>query len=112
MQLFNWLKRKRFTTETGHPLKQVLPLNAFDYEVHYLAVPLEDLTTWVLRYVEALETGETKKWCRCLWKIHPDDIDKPEGTRRMRRVDDDLECPIHTREGFLLNFFTWLEKQD
>lgn len=27
--------------------------------------------------------------------------------RRMRRGDQDPECPVHTKEGFLLGFFDW-----
>lgn len=35
---------------------------------------------------------------------------KPPRKRRMRRGETNLECPVHTREGFILGFFKWLEK--
>jgi hypothetical protein len=110
MQLLGWWRKRRLTTESGHPVKEVPPLKPDEGGIWYLAVPMTDLTTHVLRYVDGIETGQTKDWCRCVWKFHPDDMDKPEGSRRKRRMDDDLTCPIHSKEGFLLGFFDWLEK--
>lgn len=64
----------------------------------------------VHRYVQAMETEKTKKWCKCEWIIHPDDVEKAEGQRRVRPGESHPECPVHTREGFLLHFFDWAEK--
>lgn len=62
----------------------------------------------VTQYVKDIETQNTNKWCSCQWIIHPDDIDKPQNQRRIRHGEPDLNCAIHTKEGFLLGFFTWL----
>jgi hypothetical protein len=35
-------------------------------------------------------------------------IDPPK--RRMRKGDQNPECPVHTKEGFLLGFFEWVFK--
>lgn len=94
----------------------------------------------VHRYVQAMETEQSKDWCRCVWAVHPDDQgtkrghcrlcndpqnaqqhhglpeDKALGDahtfkgKRMRKVDDHPECPVHTREGLILYFFDWAEK--
>lgn len=37
-------------------------------------------------------------------------VDPPK--RRLRRGETHPECPIHTKEGFLLGFFEWLAKRD
>lgn len=93
----------------------------------------------VNRYVAAMETEHSKDWCRCVWAVHPDDQNIKRGHcrlcnqspnardhnvantdviatdhtfkgKRMRKVADHPECPVHTREGFLLYFFEWAEK--
>ncbi len=58
-------------------------------------------------YFEKMDTVPTREWCTCPWKVHPDDHNVEEGKRRMRRVDDDDLCPLHSREGMLMYFFTW-----
>lgn len=32
----------------------------------------------------------------------------PFSGKRMRRVDDHPECPVHTREGMVMHFFEWV----
>lgn len=59
------------------------------------------------QYVRAIETETTEKWCRCEWIIHPDDVNKRKGTRRKRRGDTHFDCPVHTREGFIMGFLIW-----
>lgn len=88
----------------------------------------------VAEFVTKLEVEETHKWCKCLWRIHPDDqgiklglcrecsgsisalIHKDigadnyhtfRGIRRVR-VDDHPLCPVHTREGLLVGFIEWV----
>lgn len=37
-------------------------------------------------------------------------VDPPK--RRMRRGETNMECPVHTKEGFLLGFFKWVFEDD
>lgn len=78
----------------------------------WLSIPLEELMQLVADYTSWVETAETKEVCKCEWIIHPDDINKKpeEGKRRMRRGDTSLDCPAHTKEGYLLGFFEWLKR--
>lgn len=106
--------------ETGVPLK-------------YLVLTKEEIPVLVAEYVSAIETQETNRWCRCEWIIHPEDIEVQDNHcracgekrtanvhslleigshqflgKRMRRGDQNPECPVHTKEGFLLYFFEWV----
>jgi len=65
----------------------------------------------VIAYVAWLEETETKFTCTCQWTVHPDDVLKPEGKRRIHRGEPDLNCKVHTREGFLLGFFTFMNNR-
>lgn len=65
----------------------------------------------VIAYVAWLEKTETKYTCTCSWTVHPDDVLKPEGKRRIHRGEPDLNCKVHTREGFLLGFFTFMNNR-
>lgn len=66
----------------------------------------------VAAYVKVIEMGTTTAaGCKCEWIIHPDDVDKPEGQRRIRKGEASLECPVHTKEGFLLGFFAWMNAE-
>lgn len=94
----------------------------------------------VHRYIAAMETEQSKDWCRCIWAVHPDDQSIKQGHcrlctahanapqhhglpedkelgeahnfkgKRMRKVGDHPDCPVHTREGLILYFFEWAEK--
>lgn len=66
---------------------------------------LSELIPAYIRYIETSPT--TRANCTCMWHTHPDDVAKPEGLRRMRRSDVSMDCPSHTKEGFLLGFFKW-----
>lgn len=99
----------------------------------------------VTEYVNRLEGGETKEWCKCPWIVHPEDMNLQEGEcgycghqredkrhnvgaltnsdeldaglhrfqgRRIRRDlnNEHPQCPVHTKEGFILGFFEYLFK--
>lgn len=66
------------------------------------------LPTLAADFVEILETNQTNEVCDCQWIVHPDDEEKEEGTRRMRRGMPSPICPVHTREGMILGFFKWV----
>lgn len=76
-------------------------------DAEFLAFPVAKMAPLVKAYVAAIELERTDKWCRCEWKIHPDDMEKPEGSRRRARGQQAWDCPVHTKEGFLLYFFQW-----
>lgn len=95
----------------------------------------------IAEYVRLIETERTNKWCKCEWITHPDDEGIAENqcrnqnckhmyaehderthlclicgcenykARRLRRGEATLDCPVHTKEGFLLIFFEWAAKQ-
>lgn len=110
------------------PKDGVIPCN-------YLALPHRDIPALVVEYVAAMETQETNDWCRCEWIIHPDDVKVADNAcrecgherthdihnadrephydhafrgKRMRRGDQAPDCPVHTKEGFLMYFFEWV----
>lgn len=79
------------------------------------------------RFVAEMETGISDAWCKCQWRIHPDDqggklghcaicdisfskhtTDRHayRGIRRVR-VDTHPHCPVHTKEGLILRFLEW-----
>ena len=62
----------------------------------------------VTTYVDIIEIAETEFTCDCEWIIHPDDIDKPVGTRRKRRGMESPACAVHTKTGLILGFFKWV----
>lgn len=93
----------------------------------------------VTSYIGALETEASADWCKCQWITHPDDAEVPKDCCRVclrkknvlehpaqfnmdgshdfrgvrkRRDDEHPECPVHTREGLILGFFTWAGKRD
>ncbi len=75
-----------------------------------VSIPV-DLEAAANEFVHLLETEPTsRKWCQCEWIIHPDDVNKPEGNRRLRRGEPSLICTTHTKEGFLISFVKWLAK--
>jgi len=74
-------------------------------------LPMVELPPLVTQYVALIETDKTLNHCTCSWVVHPDDVGMPEGHRRIRKGEPDLNCKVHTREGFILGFFTWLQGQ-
>lgn len=56
-------------------------------------------------YLEWMEQAGTLEVCACEWIIHPDDLEKASGKRRMMRTTEDHPlCPVHTKAGFLFYF--------
>lgn len=114
--------------EGSQGLARVIPPIGGDTPTDYISLPLKDIPELVTRYVMAVETQETDEWCRCEWIIHPDDLlivdyrcrecnrsrddaihlDHQFRGKRKRRGDQHPECPVHTKEGFLLYFFEWV----
>lgn len=74
----------------------------------FLSIPKAEIPTIATLYVDSLEVEQSRKWCKCEWIIHPDDLEMPEGQRRMRRGAQDEQCPVHTRVGFILGFFEFV----
>lgn len=77
----------------------------------WLCLPRDQLPALAEEYIHMLDTAETKEVCACEWVVHPDDVDKPEGKRRIRASGlPSIDCWVHTAEGKILGFFTWLFK--
>ena len=93
----------------------------------------DSLIQQVAEFVAKLETEESATWCKCLWRVHPDDqhvkgnccreCDRPisdiahkdigaddyhlpRGIRKIR-ADEHHLCPVHTKEGLLYAFVEW-----
>ena len=77
----------------------------------WLSLPIADYETYIADYVRALEVERTDEWCTCEWIVHPDDMNKARGLRRKRRGETSLDCPIHTKEGFLIGFIKYVNKR-
>lgn len=102
----------------------------------FISIPVEDIKTYAVQYAQDIETGVTEHWCKCPWQIHPDDVNvqpkhcrecrvhandhdtpaSPDYTHsfrapRKRRMDDHPECPLHTKEGYIIHFFQWVMEQ-
>ena len=106
--------RKRVQESLRELAKQgrVLPPALGTVPCEYISLPALDIPGLVVEYIAAMETQETDDWCRCEWIIHPDDVDLPKGKRRKRRGDEAWDCPVHTKEGFLIYFFEWVFARD
>jgi hypothetical protein len=76
-----------------------------DPEPKYIALALYDIPFMVQAYISMVETERTNRLCKCEWIIHPDDKEKPEGSRRIHKGQESPHCPVHTKFGFLLYFF-------
>jgi hypothetical protein len=76
----------------------------------FIGIPIHGLDDWIVIYVNSLETSKTTDHCLCQWKVHPDDVDKPKGQRRVARSDQHPRCPAHTREGLILGFMEYMRK--
>jgi hypothetical protein len=60
----------------------------------------DDLFSKIGEYVTHIETGVTREVCRCEWS----EVDR---SGHFQKISESLECPVHTKEGFLLGFFRW-----
>lgn len=74
----------------------------------YLYVQTDLIPEKVAEYVRLIEMENTNRICKCEWIAHPADEGKEEGQRRVRRGEPAIDCPVHTKEGFLIGFFRWL----
>lgn len=117
-------------------IDQIIAANG-NKDYKYMSIPLSDVPELATLYVQAMETEVSEDWCRCEWLLHPDDrgIDKgccrecnaPKKSKvhptkftddashefkgiRKRRGEQDMTCPVHTREGFLIYFFEWIKQ--
>lgn len=78
----------------------------------YLFIDMSTVVDSLTDYVKSLETDVTTKHCKCEWIVHPDDVRKPESqARRIRKGEATLDCPVHTKEGFLLGFLNYMLSQ-
>jgi hypothetical protein len=127
-------EQQRYSAETGHSTRELKPLIDRGAATEYISLPAGDIPELAARYATAVETEQTSDWCRCEWIIHPDDVKvkrlhcrvcnlakasilhKKEYPKdyhefkavRMRRGDQAPDCPVHTKEGFLIYFFEWV----
>lgn len=85
--------------------------NAPERDMVFVVLTLERTMDLVGRFITHVETAPTTDVCKCEWIIHPADVDKPVGNRRMRRGDASLECPVHSREGMILGFLQYAMKE-
>ena len=129
--------RRNSSNELWSSVRLVTPLTQQDKQ-RFIAVSEQDVLPLVEKYISALETEVSEKWCRCQWIIHPDDVGIKPGAchicgasygsrvhhglpedfesgekhhfkgRRMRKGDTDATCPVHTREGMIVYFFEWM----
>lgn len=90
---FAWLFRRR-------------PMVAQDY----FSIPIDGLDELIIAYVNSIETEKTTENCLCDWRVHPDDVKKPKGERRVSRANHHPRCPAHTKEGFLAGFMEYARK--
>lgn len=123
----------------SEPIYSLDPGKRVGWDVY--AFPKADIPELAAKYFAAMETEESEDWCACPWQLHPEDVNTKKGEcrecgaikkspvhigfqrkypeqdqhlfagRRMRRVDDAPNCPVHTREGMLIHFFEWAKKQ-
>lgn len=70
----------------------------------------KDIPALAAKFVEMLELAPTEQYCTCEWIIHPEDVanEVPEGKRRKRRGAASWDCWVHTKQGFIMGFFTWV----
>lgn len=132
-------RRKQFELREGGAVVQSLPpLSGEPAEHEFVAIPKSDIPTLAEKYFAAMETEESAAWCKCLWRIHPDDqgikpghcreCNQPQKHEKHRGLPEDFECgvahkfrgirktmvdqhslcPVHTREGMLTYFFEWI----
>lgn len=59
---------------------------------------LDQLKELISTHVHKMETGETRLTCKCEWT----DLGNGKKIRGM----ESPECPIHTKEGLILDFIT------
>ncbi len=104
--LLSYKVEDRSNWKVLYPLRENdTPFGMLNGAAACLALPIADLPFMVQAYINMIETERTNRLCKCEWIIHPDDMDKPEGTRRIHKGAEAANCPVHTKLGFLLYFF-------
>lgn len=74
------------------------------------------LTHAIKAYTTAIETGVTAHWCLCKWRSDPDKVEhctecnQTTGPNPWR--EQHPACPMHTKEGLIVGFLTWLATED
>lgn len=69
----------------------------------------DEVRELILFYVQSLESGQTRDHCLCQWK---EMTGLPDSERqRWARGDAHEDCPIHTKEGFIVGFLAFMSKQ-
>lgn len=58
-----------------HTVHTLLPGAEPDTGIEHLCLPKPHMAELVRAYVAAMETQVTADWCKCSWKIHPDDVE-------------------------------------
>lgn len=76
--------------------------------LEYLSIPKNEIPEFARRFIDAIETQETTKWCACTWRIHPDDGLKEPSKQRKVRIDANEWCVLHTKVGLILGFFAFV----
>lgn len=105
----------------------------------FISVPVATLWRDVATFIGKLETEESADWCKCLWRIHPDDVGikpghcricntKRDSDKHYRIAEDDIPgmhnfrgirktkvdqhptCTVHTKEGLIIGFIEWVGK--
>lgn len=73
----------RYSEELGHTLKELRPMNGHVApNTVFISLPQNDILPLVTKYIGAMETEESDKWCRCEWITHPDDQEITTGNCR------------------------------
>lgn len=70
-----------------------------------------ELLDSVGRYARYIEVGKTSETCKCIVERVPKPPGAPESMPQLLRpVEIALDCPVHTKEGFLLGYFDFMRK--
>lgn len=126
-----------YDAEKGYRVRELKGLELHGSNALFFSIPAADIPALAAKYFSAMETEESKNWCRCQWIVHPDDINVKAGTcrecgdtpdsdyhniadpdythdyrgKRMRKGEQVTDCPVHTKEGMLIYFFEWIFNQ-
>lgn len=130
---------KRFTVVPHDPaIGGTTPMAAVHELSACVSIPLDGLTDKAAEFASIVRKGLSAEWCKCVWTLHPEDTDVPEGKcreclgaqdevvhspnsdefhhsyrgRRKRMVQEHPLCPAHTAGGLVLGFLQWLNPED
>lgn len=73
----------------------------------FVSLPVARLKEFIAKYVAWIETGATIEVCKCTWEER---FPIPGGNVVRMRKDTNFECPVHTKEGLIFHFLTWVEE--